>query len=245
MDASRQAGRVARITSSARRAASAFAPSANIRPNEFPAGFVPNFAIHVEQSCRSACRPARCARRAATPSPGSSSRSSTSSRTPPARIRCSSGSICSACRASAGQLGNDGFNPERMRGVLQLVAEKSGWGKRQLPTGTGLGVAFHYSHRGYFAEVAEVGVERRQGGEGEQGVGRRRHRQPDCRRLWPGQLLNVRGAGSPRIRAPLWCRRSPYSLGPEGHFGALIVSLHLRSTGAGNAAGRRGTHSRC
>ncbi|OYW26285.1 MAG: isoquinoline 1-oxidoreductase [Caulobacter sp. 12-67-6] len=51
----------------------------------------------------------------------------------------------------------DSFHTGRMRGVLDLVAEKSGWG-RKTSKGTGLGVACHYSHLGYVAVVMEVSV---------------------------------------------------------------------------------------
>ena len=54
----------------------------------------------------------------------------------------------------------DAFNAPRARAVIELVAEKSNWANRsrQLPKGTGLGVAFQFAHAGYFAEIAQVSV---------------------------------------------------------------------------------------
>jgi isoquinoline 1-oxidoreductase beta subunit len=50
------------------------------------------------------------------------------------------------------------FHTGRAVGVIKAVAERSGWG-RTLPAGRGLGLAFHFSHQGHFAEVAEVSVD--------------------------------------------------------------------------------------
>ena len=45
----------------------------------------------------------------------------------------------------------------RLRGVLDLAAEKAGWGK-PLPSGVHRGIAAHFSYNSYCAQVAEVSV---------------------------------------------------------------------------------------
>ncbi len=47
----------------------------------------------------------------------------------------------------------------RMRRVVELAAEKSGWGKRKLGKGSGMGIAVHRSFLTYVATVAEVEVD--------------------------------------------------------------------------------------
>lgn len=49
------------------------------------------------------------------------------------------------------------YDAGRMTAVLKKAAELAGWGGA-LPRGRGRGVAFHFSHRGYVAQVAEVTV---------------------------------------------------------------------------------------
>jgi isoquinoline 1-oxidoreductase beta subunit len=50
------------------------------------------------------------------------------------------------------------FETGRLRQVIELVSEKSGWG-RDLPAGHGLGIAAQYSFLTYVAAVVEVAVE--------------------------------------------------------------------------------------
>jgi isoquinoline 1-oxidoreductase beta subunit len=50
------------------------------------------------------------------------------------------------------------LNTGRAAAVIKLAAEKAGWGQK-LPKGRALGLAFHFSHAGHFAEVADVSVD--------------------------------------------------------------------------------------
>jgi isoquinoline 1-oxidoreductase beta subunit len=50
------------------------------------------------------------------------------------------------------------YHVGRMKAVLRAAAEKAQWGQRPLARGQGQGLAFHFCHGGYVAEVAEVTV---------------------------------------------------------------------------------------
>lgn len=143
-----------------------FASSAAMGPTEFPQRFVPNYALHASVQQLGI-------RTGALRAPSSNAFSfvvqsfidelALAANKDPVQFRLDLLSTppppaAAPVEGARGGFQQPGLDPERMKGVLRLVAEKSNWGRRQLPAGTGLGVAFHFSHRGYFAEVAEVTV---------------------------------------------------------------------------------------
>jgi isoquinoline 1-oxidoreductase beta subunit len=143
-----------------------FAPSANISGTEFPSRFIPNFSLDV--STMPLGVPTGALR-----APGSNGIAfaiqsfidelANAAGKDPLQFRLdllSNTPIPMPAPAGAAPNGPPpiGFDAARVKGVLELVAEKSNWGKVQLPKGTGRGIAFHYSHRGYFAEVVQATV---------------------------------------------------------------------------------------
>jgi isoquinoline 1-oxidoreductase beta subunit len=58
-------------------------------------------------------------------------------------------------RAKESPVGAIKYDIDRMAGVIQLAAEKSGWGKK---TGVAQGFSVYFSHRSYVAQVAEVSM---------------------------------------------------------------------------------------
>jgi isoquinoline 1-oxidoreductase subunit beta len=134
-----------------------FVASANISATEFPARFVPNFSLDV--SVMPLGVPTGYLR-----APGSNALAyvmqsfinelADAAAKDPLQFRLD-------LLASGPQdLASPDFQAPRARGVLELVRDTSGWGKATLPKGTGMGVAFHWSHRGYFAEVVQATVTR-------------------------------------------------------------------------------------
>jgi isoquinoline 1-oxidoreductase beta subunit len=59
-------------------------------------------------------------------------------------------------RAKNNPVGEINYDIDRMKGVIQLAAEKSGWGQKE---GISQGFSVYFSHRSYVAQVAEVSME--------------------------------------------------------------------------------------
>jgi isoquinoline 1-oxidoreductase beta subunit len=137
-----------------------FAQSANIPATEFPSGFVPNFAIEATLMPLGVPTGALRAPRSnavAWVYQSFIDELAHAAGKDPLQFRLD---LLATPRAKPA---GDGFSADRMAAVLKAVGERSGWAAQQAnrPTGqpanrTAMGIACHYSHRGYFAEVAEI-----------------------------------------------------------------------------------------
>jgi isoquinoline 1-oxidoreductase beta subunit len=136
-----------------------FIQSANMPGTEFPAGFVPTWHLGATtQPCGVPTGAMRAPRSNAVAFVYQSflDELAHAAGKDPVQFRLD---LLRVPRSLPAGVTNDGFDGPRMARVLETVAERAGWGTRTLPKGSALGVAFYYSHRGYFAHVAEVSVD--------------------------------------------------------------------------------------
>ncbi len=137
-----------------------FARSAGMGGDQFPAGFVPSFSLH--SSVMPLGLPTGALR-----APGDNGicfavqsfidEIAAAAGKDPLQLRLE---MLDAAPppADKGEDAMERFDPRRLRGVYQLAAAKSGWGTRERPKGTALGIAGHFSHLGYCAVVSELSV---------------------------------------------------------------------------------------
>jgi len=142
-----------------------FANAAAMGPTEFPQRFIPNYALHTSVmplGLKTGALRAPSSNAFAFVIQSFIDEMAHAAGKDPVQFRLDlldAGGPVPAAAPGGGGFGAPGMNADRMKGVVKLVAEKSNWGKTKLPKGTAMGVAFHFSHSGYFAEVAEVSVD--------------------------------------------------------------------------------------
>ncbi len=140
-----------------------FVPSGDIGADEFPGRFIPNYSLQYSLiPCgipTGAMRAPRSNAIAFVIQSFIDELAHAAGKDPlQFRIEIMDNPPLAASQGAGGRGPGAEFNAPRMQGVLRLVQKTSGWGTRTLPKGTAMGVACHFSHSGYFAEVAEVKV---------------------------------------------------------------------------------------